>query len=44
MWKWINVMIQWTKGGREDIEQNEDITDGSKTCSGKETGTRIIGS
>jgi len=37
-------MIQWTKGGREDIEQNEDITDGSKTCSGKETGTRIIGS
>lgn len=28
----------------EDIEQNEDITDGSKTCFGKETGARIIGS
>ena len=28
----------------EDIEENEDITDGSKTCSGKETGARIIGS
>ena len=37
-------MIQWTKAGMEDIEQNEDTTDGPKTCSGKETEARIIGS